>query len=192
MEKMKVALATTNEEKAREVRAALSPFGIRIEHAALEMRESGTDQDAIARQKARQAYKALKRPVIVEDTGVYFAGLDDFPGVLAKRVFLKIGFKGLLEKAAVARGRRAYFKTTLAYCNGKTIRTFEGTLHGTLTYDVDYAGYRKRPKLPYEAFFVPSGEKRRLCGISRREKAKFSHRAKACRKFAKWFSKRIA
>jgi len=184
----RIIFVSSNQNKAKEVSTLLTGKGIKCTTKKLEMRETGRDQKKIAEMKARDAFRVLEKQVIVEDTGIYFSALKNFPGVLAKREFIKIGFNGLLKKIK-GKTRSAKFVTIVAYFDGVTMRTFTGTCFGRLTEEIDWIGYKKRPKFPYEAIFVPNGGIRRFSQMSRKEKAIYSHRAKAVYKFAHWFKR---
>jgi inosine/xanthosine triphosphate pyrophosphatase family protein len=45
------------------------------------------DLIAISQDKAKKAFEKLKKPLIVDDSGIYFDEYPGFPGPLAKRVF---------------------------------------------------------------------------------------------------------
>ena len=47
-----------------------------------------------------QAYKILKKPLITDDTAIYFEGYPGFPGTFTKFVFQGLGFSGGAGMAA--------------------------------------------------------------------------------------------
>jgi XTP/dITP diphosphohydrolase len=86
-----LAFVTSSEHKHREAQAIL---GIALERVDLDLTEpQGLDVVAVARTKARLAFEALGRPVLVEDTSLELAALGGFPGPL---------IRWLLESAGVA------------------------------------------------------------------------------------------
>ncbi len=140
----------------------------------------------IAVYKARQAYKKLKKPVIVEDTGVYFSEYNDFPGHLAKRIYEGIGLNGLITLVKAAKNKKGYFKSVICYKASKEEVLFSGVLRGRFLTKL------RKPKanrLPYEKMFVPDNYKKAVVELSLEEKNKISHRAKAARKLKKWLEK---
>src|ERR1700722_2359171 len=81
---------TSNDNKAREVAATL---GISIKRIALELDEiQEMDLKKIIEHKAKQAYQKLKKPVLVEDDGLFVNDWNGFPGPFIKYVHATIGY----------------------------------------------------------------------------------------------------
>jgi len=185
--KLSLFIATGNTHKVEEMEKILSTFGIGLQQKNLLIIEPDFDSlEEIALEKAKQAFKVLKAPVIGEDTGVYFEAYNNFPGQLAKRVYLGLGFEGLLALINAKPNKKAHFKTAVAFFDGKTEKVFSGKLPGTL---LDKAVSVEKNRLPYEKMFVPKGYADAIVNMSLEEKNKISHRAIATRKFAEWYSK---
>lgn len=183
---MKITLASSNRHKFEEMSKILKPYGIELERADVQVNESDFETlEESAEDKARKAFQILKKPIIVEDTGVYFQAYNNFPGLYPKRMYLSLGFNGLL-KLLEGENRKAYFKTCISYYDGFRMKTFSGKLQGKMAERVHDAD---KDVLPYEKIFMPKGHKVTLSAISRGEKNTFSHRGIATRKFAEWFSK---
>ena len=145
--------------------------------------------EKIAKAKAKQAFKKIGKPLIAEDTGIYFTALKNFPGTEPKRQYLKLEFKGLLKKIE-GKKRNAFYKTVICFIDekGKT-KTFTGILKGKITKKVFL---EKKDVMAYEKIFVPQGKKRVLAFFSRASKNKFSHRAKAAEKLKKFLEKQFS
>lgn len=184
----KLVLATSNMHKVIEIDAVLRGYGYSIKPAKLRIIEPDFDSlEEVAEAKARQAFEQLKKPVIAEDTGVYFSEYHSFPGQLAKRVYLGIGFRGLTTLIKIAKNKRGYFKTVISFTkDGKHFHTFSGILHGRF---IDRVVKQQKNRLPYEKIFIPDGYNKALAEISVKEKNKKSHRAVAARKFGRWLKK---
>tara|TARA_Y100000310_G_scaffold71983_1_gene67919 strand:+ start:1033 stop:1590 length:558 start_codon:yes stop_codon:yes gene_type:complete len=184
---MNLTISTGNKHKVHEMSKILKEYRIKIKQVELEIYEPDFDSiEKIAKEKARQAYEKIKKPIIAEDTGVYFEGYNNFPGVMAKRVYLGIGFSGLLNLIRNAKNKRCYFKTAVAYFDGKKYKVFSGKLKGKL---LDKTVSLDKNRLPYEKLFIPNGYKKALVDISLNEKNKISHRAIATRKLGEWLNK---
>lgn len=179
-------IATGNKHKVLEMKLILKEYNINLIQEKLELHEPDLDsQEKVAIEKARQAFEKLKKPVIAEDTGVYFEAYNNFPGIFAKRVYLGIGFDGLLALIRRVKNRAAYFLTVVCYYDGKNFKCFEGKLKGMLLEELVSVD---KDRLPYEKIFVPDGFKDALVDISIEKKNEFSHRAIATRKLGEWLS----
>lgn len=186
---MILTLVSGNKHKFSEIRKKLreSRIGLRWLKASLNEAE-GNSLKETAREKAKQAFELVEGPVITEDTGVFFEAFRDFPGSRAKRVYEKISFEGLLEKLE-GKSRKARFETIICFtADGKNFKYFRGILRGVIDKRVHD---REKDVLPYEKIFIPEGMNKTLSSISRKEKNKFSHRAIATEKLAKWLNKNV-
>lgn len=186
---MSVIFVSKNKYKLEEMQKILSKYDISIKQRKLEVPEKaeGTVEE-VAIDKAKKAYAIVKKPLIIEDTGVFFDDYKNFPGINAKRMFLQLGFPGLLALAKASKTKKAHFTTVVCYIWGKNkYKLFIGKLSGKL---LTKLSGKEKDVLPYEKFFVPKGKKKSLSHITRTEKNKFSHRAIATEKFGKWYIKR--
>ncbi len=184
---LELLIATANPHKVTEISRILGDYGVALRQEKIVLLEPDLGSlEKIAGFKARQAFEKIRRPVIAEDTGVFFEAYNDFPGVLAKRVFLGLGFGGLTALVRNAENKRAFFKTVICYFDGKAQKTFSGKLAGTL---LDSPVSVEKDRLPYEKLFVPEGHSKALVDIHLEEKNRFSHRAQAARKLGEWLSK---
>lgn len=183
---MKLTLASSNRHKFDEMSCILSEFGIRLEQKSLGIPEPDLGSvEQVAQHKACEAFAQIRGPVIAEDTGVFFDAYNDFPGLMAKRVYLGIGFPGLLALINAAEDKGARFRTAVCYCDGKAIKTFTGELAGRLLTGAVSIG---KDRLPYEKIFMPVGHSCALVDLPLEEKNKISHRAKATRKLGEWLA----
>ncbi len=178
-----ITVVTGNKDKYNEIKKILESYGIKSEQVPLSFPETKENVEEISIEKAKNAFSVLKRPLIVDDTGVFFDAYENFPGHLAKRIYHSLGFKGLL-KLVEGEERGASFKTVVCYIDEKTIKTFVGELRGAITTKVYPTS---RVDLPYERIFIPEGFDRPMCMLDIEEKNKISHRSKAVRKFAEWY-----
>jgi non-canonical purine NTP pyrophosphatase (RdgB/HAM1 family) len=81
----KLLFATGNTRKIKEAREACELVGIEVVPIKLEIEEiQNTDGKKVAEHKARQAYKILKKPVVINDTYWEIPSLNGFPGPYMK------------------------------------------------------------------------------------------------------------
>jgi non-canonical purine NTP pyrophosphatase (RdgB/HAM1 family) len=84
--------------------------------------------EEMVKAEVREAYKAIKVPCIVEHAGLIFDGYESYPGGLTKPMWNTLAEKFVTETGSAKRGARA--RAVVAYCDGKTVRTFVGETKG--------------------------------------------------------------
>jgi non-canonical purine NTP pyrophosphatase (RdgB/HAM1 family) len=181
--------ATTNTGKFDELKRY-----IQVHEPSIELKQfdqeipeiQTTNQKAIAINKAEQAWNLLKKPVLVDDSGIYFDHYNNFPGTLSKFVFHGIGFEGLLKLADI--DNRATKKLYMIYKDSNEgQQIFDGTCKGTI---VRPESFQSHPKLPYDAIFMPAGADKTMAIMrGTQEEKKYSYRLQALKKFLDWHKK---
>ncbi|HEX2014605.1 MAG TPA: RdgB/HAM1 family non-canonical purine NTP pyrophosphatase [Nitrososphaera sp.] len=173
-----MTFASANPNKFREVRSILSSLGISVEFAQQSLVEIQSDSpEEIVKEKARNAYAQLRRPVIVEDDGLFIDSLNGFPGQYSSFTFKTIGNSGILRLLAGSADRSASFRSLIALSDGENISIFEGDVHGSISETITDGGWG------YDPIFIPTGA-RQTFGQLGEQKNKYSHRRMALEKFA--------
>lgn len=188
---IRVALATANPDKAREIAAILEAAGAvevlpRPEGLA-DVEETGTTLEANALLKARAVAAAAGTGAIADDTGLFVEALDGEPGVFSARfagehaTYADNVAKLLDALADVPEPRRARFVTIAAYAAPDgTAALVAGELDGEVA-----TSARGEGGFGYDPVFVPSeGDGRTLAELSFEEKEAISHRGRAFRGLA--------
>lgn len=183
MSKDKLTLVTQNERKIEELTPIFEEFGVPFETSGLEKYEvRAPSVGMVAMEAAKHAYKVLKRPVVVDDTGLYIESLSDFPGPYAAYVLETIGMEGVLRLMEGVEDRDARFDTGVGYADGWVFRYFVGTMYGDIARAPSGEG-----GFGYDPIFIPDGESRTYAELPLDEKVKISHRSEAFRKFLEWY-----
>jgi XTP/dITP diphosphohydrolase len=182
-----VFFATGNFHKFNEARSILT--GLDIAVAMLRMKDVEIQSDSlmeIAETSVREVFKRSRLPVVVEDAGLFIDALNGFPGPYAAYVYQTIGNAGLLKLMEGVENRQATFKSAIAYCDSeKTPMIFEGEATGKIT-KKERVGNGKSG-FGFDPIFQPHGSAKAFAEMTLEEKNRFSHRAKAVRKFAEWY-----
>jgi XTP/dITP diphosphohydrolase len=182
---MKLYLITKNKHKVDEIKTVMKEFSIEVEQIADEKLESkDMNLRQVAEYNAKFFYQKYKKPIAIDDTGVFFKAYTDFPGSHPKLMFDSLGYKGLL-KLLENEKREAEFKTVVGYCDESGLKTFEGILKGEIDTKINDVN---KDVLVYERIFLVN--KKPLSSFSREEKNKISHRASAFRKLAEYICKK--
>lgn len=183
-----VFFATGNIHKFHEARSIITKQDIGV--GMLRMKDTEIQSDSlkeIAMTSAQEVYKRSRLPVIVEDAGLFIDALKGFPGPYAAYAYKTVGNTGLLKLMRDTENRKAMFKSAIAYCDNETTLVFEGEAEGEITV-AERVGNGKSG-FGFDPIFQPSGSPKTFAEMSLEEKNRFSHRAKAIRKFAEWYKK---
>jgi len=114
-----IYFVTSNAGKVANAQAALKPFGIIVKQAEIDLVESRSEDPAeIALEKAQQAYKKFRRPLLVEDSGFFIEALGGFPMTHIKFSLKTLGIDGILRAMRGSKSRRCEWRMTLAYVYG--------------------------------------------------------------------------
>ena len=104
-----------------------------ITHHKLDLTEiQSLDSYEVVEYKAKEAYKILHQPVLVEDTSLVFNALGKLPGTLIKWFIGELGNEGLC-KLITGDDRSAVASVLFGYYDGKKLIFGEGRQTGTIT-----------------------------------------------------------
>jgi XTP/dITP diphosphohydrolase len=178
---VRLLLASRNENKLRELRAALPDWDIALLDAPDEPVEDGATFLDNARIKARhgRAHAPPGAWVAGEDSGIEVAALGGRPGVESAR-WSTNWVEDLLAALAGSEDRRARYVCELSALapDGREVHA-RGTLEGAIA-----DGPRGSEGFGYDPIFVPEGETRTVAELGNAWKAEHSHRALAARSLA--------
>jgi XTP/dITP diphosphohydrolase len=182
---VKLALASRNPNKLRELRHALPDWEIALLDAPDGPVEDGGSFLANARIKARhgRAYADPDAWVAGEDSGIEVAALGGRPGVESAR-WAEDGVSRLLAELEDVDDRRArYVCTIVALAPDGSETVAEGTLAGDIA-----DAPRGREGFGYDPIFVPFGSSETVAELGDAWKAQHSARAKAASSLAERLS----
>jgi XTP/dITP diphosphohydrolase len=181
---VRLLLASHNENKLRELRAALPDWTIALLDAPDEPVENGSRFLDNARIKARhgRAHGPADAWVAGEDSGIEVAALDGRPGVESARWAADGVAQLLLELDGVSDRRARYVCELVALGpDGDEVRA-TGMLSGRVA-----DAPRGVEGFGYDPIFVPDGETYTVAELGNAWKSENSHRARAARALAEAF-----
>ncbi|MFB6170352.1 MAG: non-canonical purine NTP pyrophosphatase [Haloarculaceae archaeon] len=211
---MTLRYVTTNPGKVREAEEYLEEVAaFDYDYTEIQADELGP----IAARGAREAYREVGEPVIVDDAGLFIEDLSGFPGPYSAYVDHTLGYELVGEVAREADARRAHFRCVIAYCDGEAFaatpepvdrgrrgQDLEAAERGRATTDEQVSGCDLPVKLFEGAvpgrIVEPRGEGgfgydpifehdgTTFAEMSPAEKNAVSHRGRALAKFAEWFA----
>lgn len=201
----RVLIATSNQGKLRDFAGAASSHGVQIEglpgfRSLPSVVEDGLTFEANARKKAEQYSLAVPGEIVLaDDSGLEVDALDGAPGVHSARYAADDPAKEdantddeannaklireikLLPQASRA-GR--FVCVIAAARDGKTLAVFQGAAEGVIQ-EVP----RGRNGFGYDPLFYFPDIGKTFAELSAEEKANYSHRGQAFRKFLEWKSR---
>jgi XTP/dITP diphosphohydrolase len=199
-----IYLATSNSGKIRDFQGAAVNLGIRVEtlpgFAALPLAiENGATFEENARLKAEHYSRLVPgKLVVADDSGLSVDALNDAPGVYSARSAAVVNGSGShtnsdddennrvliarLEQLPESRRGGRFICVIAAAEDGKVLNTFYGEVRGQLLTIL-----RGSRGFGYDPLFYFPELGKTFAEISAEEKALYSHRGKAFRKFLEWY-----
>lgn len=175
---MKLYFVSRNPDKIKEVKAILDSSGVEVIGSNIEIKEiQSQDIDEIVKDKVLKAFKKIKRPLIVEHTGLFIPAFGNLPGGLTQLFWDSLGAAGFCRyfKAATCTA-----KTVIAFCDGKNYKLYSGTIDGTIT---------EKPQgdstFQWDPIFIPEGYTKTFAEMSMESKNSMSMRNLALAKLKK-------
>lgn len=169
---------SSNVHKFKEAKVILDSFDISIQFFKLNLEEIQSNSiKEIALKKAQNAFSKCKKPLIIEDDGLYIDSLDGFPGPYSSYVHKTIGNQGILD--LLKKNRNAKFISNITYCDKKNLESFEGKLAGCISKSEKGTGWG------YDPIFIPKNTKKTFAELI--DKNNLSHRYKSLKKFSSWY-----
>lgn len=184
----KLLVASGNSGKVQEITALLAPFAIEVisakDYNLEEPEETGSTFIENAEIKARYYGAATGLPALADDSGLCVEALGGKPGIYSARWAgetkdFTLAAKKIESELGNNQNRAAYFACALSlyWPEDGHIESFEGTVHGTLTFPG-----RGAKGFGYDPIFIANGHSQTFAEIPPEEKHKISHRADAFRK----------
>ncbi|MCK4553396.1 non-canonical purine NTP pyrophosphatase, partial [Candidatus Parcubacteria bacterium] len=110
-----IIFITTNKHKVEEISAILKEFNIKVKQLKMDYEEDKeATMEEISKKAAKLLSAKLNKPIIVEDTGIFFNAYNNFPGALPKFIINSIGFDGIF-RLLKNKDRSVYCKTAIGY-----------------------------------------------------------------------------
>lgn len=181
-----VFFATNNINKFNEAREILNSYRISVGMLRVKTLEIQSDSlEEIAKTSVLHAFEKCGLPIIVEDAGLFVEALNGFPGPYASYTYKTVGNEGLLKLLENAKNRKAKFQSVVAYLSEglEAPVCFKGEAFGEIIEEVREGS----SGFGFDPIFKPAKGNKTFAEMSLVEKNRHSHRAKAFRKFAKWY-----
>jgi XTP/dITP diphosphohydrolase len=141
---------TGNTEKAAQLSRHLD---YDVDHKKLAVHEiQSLDLEEVATHKAKEAYKLIGSPVLVEDTGLTFRALGSLPGPLIKWFLESLENDGMVKLLDGYDDRAAVAEVCFALCDENGVKVFKGSMEGTIASEP-----RGKRGFGWDSIYIPKG-----------------------------------
>lgn len=146
---------TSNANKAKQLEKYLQT---KVNHQSVDLIEiQSLDITEVVEHKVREAYKQIKKPVIVDDSGFNIHAFGKLPGTFIKYFWEEIGYEKICKMLNIFEDRSATGFTGIGFYDGKTLKVFTGEIKGVVA-DMPKDG----KGFSFDVVFIPDGyDKRR-------------------------------
>ena len=143
-----------------------------ISHRKVDLDEiQSLELNEIAEQKARQAYRIVGSPILVEDVGLVFEPLSKLPGPFIKWFEIELGLDRICKLVDKLGNRKAVASVCFVYYDGQNIKFFDGQLSGSISDKP-----RGNNGFGFDPIFIPQSTNKTLAEMDEAETEKFSLR----------------
>ena len=180
---MKIHFVSSNIDKFLEIKSIVkNRLNCDLEFCKVSLVEIQSIKiEEIAIEKSRAAFKKIRKPVIIEDDGLFINSLNGFPGQYSSYILSTIGNRGILNLLKTNNDRTAFFKALIVYNDGKSIKLFSGKINGKISLKITKGGWG------FDPIFIPKNLQLSLGELALNgRKDDYSHRRAAVEKFIKW------
>jgi non-canonical purine NTP pyrophosphatase (RdgB/HAM1 family) len=166
-----LTFVTTNEAKRTTYEQIL---GMKLQMAPIRLDDlQHLDAGEVVLHKAEAAYRALNKPVIVEQTALAIRAWGGLPGGLTPCFFAPIGAANLCKMVQVFDDRYAEAVAAIGFSDGTILRKFCGVLPGAIADAPSGVGSS------WDTVFIPQDFNKTLAAMTEEERLSISMRRRA-------------
>lgn len=159
-----------------------------VVHRSIDLIEvQSLDLATIVEHKAKEAYRQVGGPVLVEDTSLRFYALGRLPGPLIKWFLTELGTDGLCRLLDNYADKSAVAEVLFGLYDGRGFHTFSGAVEGAIALTP-----RGSRGFGWDAIFIPDGFDKTWAEMTDEEANASSMRMIALRKLEAYLSDWVA
>lgn len=169
----KIIFVTGNQAKVLHANKAMQDFGYETVGFKLNISESREENpEKVVIEKAKQAFLILKKPLMVEDSGIFIRALNGFPKTFVHFIEDTIGVENVIKMMEGVADRYVEFRQSLAYMEQgmnepKVFSYVDGNYSiAEKVWDPKYESGE------FDRILIPQGEIQPLCMFSKMWRAK--------------------
>lgn len=109
-------------------------LGIPVDHIKIDLDEiQSTSLEEIVTHKAKQAYKEIQKPVLVDDTALTINNLGKLPGPFIKFFLKELPTEKICQIAHLSSDTSAIAEVCIGFYDGKQLKIFKGEVLGNIS-----------------------------------------------------------
>lgn len=168
-----ITFVTGNQTKILHANEAIQKFGYETVGKKLNIIEPREeDPEKVVIEKSNQAFQILKKPLMVEDSGIFIKSLNGFPKTFVHFVEDSIGVINIIKMMEGVADRYTEFRQSLAYIElGMKEPKVFSYIDGNYTI-ADRVWIPKYESGEFDKILIPPGEKQPLCMFPKEWRAK--------------------
>jgi XTP/dITP diphosphohydrolase len=175
-----IRFLTRNPGKFWELHELIDPAKYTLVKDETEINELQTeDMGILIRDKILRAFDIIRRPLIVDHTGLSFDLLNGFPAGLTSVFYDRLKPAGIANLIGKSTNPKVVATTFIGYCDGRQIYSFEGQLLGFVAPEP-----RGSEGFQWDTIFIPEGYDKTFAELGNQKKNEISMRRLAFDKFA--------
>lgn len=148
----KLYFVTNSEEKFKELQDIVKGDGIALARYPLKIHESQDDDiHSLVRNKAFEAFKVIRRPLLVEHTMLKLDALNQLPGSQTNYIYSRIGHSTLVKFCKNEGNFGASAESVFCYCDGTKYEIVEAEERGM----IKKTGSLKDDAFAWDKIFIP-------------------------------------
>lgn len=156
-------------------------LGQKVKHHKLDLTEiQSLNPLKVVEHKAKEAYKILKMPVLIEDTSLKFTAFGELPGTFVKFFLEEVGNNGMAKMLNAFENRNATAEVIYGYYDGQNFKAYRAELKGLIS-NVP----KEKRGMGWDPIFIPNGQNKTYGEMTEREYNKYSVRNMAVQKLKK-------
>ena len=172
-----LVFVTGNMNKVRQVEQFL---GRKLEHHKLDLDEiQDIDPAIVLEHKAKEAYRILQKPVLVEDASLVFAAMGRLPGPFIKFFLEELGNEGLIHLLNGYDDRSAVHTVIFGLYDGDKFHEFSASINAKIATEVRGTG-----GFGFDPILIPEGQDKTRGEMNEIDYAKYQPRNHAAQKLA--------
>lgn len=179
-----ITFITGNAAKAEQVGRHLDHP---LAHQKIDLDEiQSLELEEIIVHKAKEAFKKIQSPVLVEDTSLVFNALGRLPGPLIKWFLTELDNQGLCKILDGYDDRTATAEVCFGFYDGKKLKTFNGRIEGSIA-----ENSRGERGFGWDPIFIPKGSTKTWGEMDIAEQKETSMRRIALKKLEEFLNKNL-